>query len=141
MDSQYYLLVGEVAKKSDLPVKTVRYYADLALLSPHIYRSENGYRLFSPEVLSRLSFIRRSQSLGLTLEEIKQILSVYDQGKIPCGVAKNLLKEKLTKVEEKIRELTLLKSELEGILSGWQDLPSKEMLNDSICPNIKPFHS
>jgi hypothetical protein len=51
-------------------------------------------------------------------------------------VAKQLLVDKLENIQNKIEELTILQSELKGILSGWQDSPSQESLNKSICPNI-----
>lgn len=130
------LKIGQVAVDSGLPVKTIRYYADFGLLSPHISRNISGYRLFSPSVINRLNFIKRSQSLGLNLRQIKEILTVHDEGKIPCGVAKQLLVDKLENIQNKIEELTILQSELKGILSGWQDSPSQESLNKSICPNI-----
>lgn len=130
------LKIGQVAVDSGLPVKTIRYYADFGLLSSHISRNISGYRLFSPSVINRLNFIKRSQSLGLNLRQIKEILTVHDEGKIPCGVAKQLLVDKLENIQNKIEELTILQSELKGILSGWQDSPSQESLNKSICPNI-----
>ena len=130
------LKIGQVAKLTSLPVKTIRYYDDLELLSPHVTRNESGYRLFTSQVINRLSFIKRSQSLGLTLEEIKEILSVYDRGEVPCGVAKQLLTDKLAEIEAKIEKLTVLKSELQGIISGWQDLQSVDLVGNSICPNI-----
>lgn len=130
------LKIGQVAVYSCLPVKTIRYYADFGLLSPHISRNVSGYRLFSSGVINRLNFIRRSQNLGLNLKQIKEILTVHDEGKIPCGVAKQLLVDKLENIQEKIKELEILELELKGILSGWQDFPSQESLNKSICPNI-----
>jgi len=58
------LLIGQVAALCGLPIKTIRYYADLGLLKT-LDRTEGGYRQFSSEVLTRLAFIKRSQSLGL----------------------------------------------------------------------------
>lgn len=63
------LFIGQVAAQSGLPVKTIRYYADLGLLNS-LERTEGGYRQFSSEVLTRLAFIKRCQSLGLSLQEI-----------------------------------------------------------------------
>ena len=130
------LKIGEVAQITGLPVKTIRYYDDLGLLAPHISRNQSVYRLFNSKVVNRLSFIKRSQSLGLTLQEIKEILSVYDQGEIPCSVAKQLLQEKLIDIENKIQQLTTLHSELAEILSSWQEATSLDVIEDSICPNI-----
>ncbi|NCO74065.1 MAG: heavy metal-responsive transcriptional regulator [Cyanobacteria bacterium] len=130
------LKIGQVAFNSGLPVKTIRYYGDLGLLSPHLSRNASGYRLFTPSVINRLNFIRRAQSLGLNLKQIKEILTVHDEGKIPCGMIKQLLVDKLENIKHQIEELNILQIELKGILSGWQDFSSPESLKKSICPNI-----
>ncbi len=131
------LKIGEVAKQSDLPVKTIRYYADLGLLSAVMGRSPKGYRLFSPEVINRLAFIKRAQSLGLSLQEIGEILTVHDGGALPCGVVKQQLQEKLEELNAQITALVTLKGELQGILSGWQDFPAQNGNQPTICPNLQ----
>jgi len=90
--------IGEIALVSGLSVKTIRYYEELGLLTPLVQRGKAGYRLFDQSVFNRLAFIKRSQSLGLTLKEIKQILSVYDAGEIPCGIIKERANKNLTKL-------------------------------------------
>ncbi|MEC4986709.1 MAG: heavy metal-responsive transcriptional regulator [Oscillatoria sp. PMC 1068.18] len=132
------LKIGEVAKVSGLPVKTIRYYDDFGLLTPVVQRSpSSGYRLFQESVFNRLAFIKRSQALGLDLKEIKDILEVHDAGQLPCGVLKEHLQTKLNVIQEQIEALELLQQELQGILSGWQDFPSKKLANRTICPNIQ----
>jgi DNA-binding transcriptional MerR regulator len=131
------LKIGEVASHSQLSVKTVRYYEDLGLLASVVKRSENGYRLFYPDVYNRLAFIKRAQALGLSLQEIEEILVIHDQGELPCGVVKNRLLFKLNQINHQIEALELLKSELQGILSAWQDKPSPEKISHTICPNIQ----
>ena len=131
------LKIGEVAKESGLSVKTIRYYEELGLLTPTVQRTSSGYRLFQASVFQRLAFIKRSQSLGLSLKEIKEILAVSDAGQIPCGVIKNRLLGKMEAISEQIEALETLKSELQGILCGWQDRPSQEQLTRTICPNIE----
>ncbi len=78
------LKIGQVALAAGLSVRTVRYYESIGLLKPTVERAESSYRLFDPSVLVRLAFIRRCQSLGLSLEEIRQILDVHDRGEQPC---------------------------------------------------------
>lgn len=85
------LKIGEVAAISSLPIKTIRYYEEIGLLIPAVRRSEANYRLFEPTVLGRLAFIKRSQSLGLSLREIQDILAVHDQGQLPCDDVKQNL--------------------------------------------------
>ncbi|MGK7927293.1 MAG: heavy metal-responsive transcriptional regulator [Spirulina sp.] len=130
--------MGGVAKESGLSVKTIRYYEDQGLLVPTVKRSPTGYRLFKPEVFSRLDFIKRARSLGLSLNEIGEILAVRDRGELPCGIVRERLLLKLKTIREQIEALELLQSELQVILSGWQDKPDDNQLNRTICPNLQP---
>lgn len=131
------LKIGEVAADSGLPIKTIRYYEELGLLTPVVQRSQSGYRLFQRSVLNRLAFIKRAQSLGLSLNEVQEILVVHDTGELPCGVVKQHLRIKLKAIAEQIEALEILQSELQGILSGWQDVPPAEQIARTICPNIQ----
>ena len=131
------LQIGEVAKLSALPVKTIRYYTDIGLLEPHVGRSPTRYRLYASEVLNRLAFIRRSQTLGLSLTEIKDILEIHDHGALPCGQAKQYLESKLDEIEKQIRHLELLRCEIKGVLSGWQEPVAAEYKTETICPNLQ----
>jgi MerR family transcriptional regulator, copper efflux regulator len=127
-------LIGFVAKESGLPIKTIRYYEELGLLKT-TGRTEGGYRLFDEDVFARLNFIKRSQSLGLTLSEIKEFLNIHDQGKLPCDRIKPQLEMKVQEIDRQMQQLAILKQELEGLLSGWHmaSSPSKE----TICPIIE----
>lgn len=138
-DPSTLLKIGEVAVQSGLPVKTVRYYDEIGLLAPTVKRSRSGYRLFQGQVLNRLAFIRRSQALGLSLAEVQQILQVHDQGQLPCGEVKQHLETKLEDVNRQIEALNILKAELQGILSGWQEQPGSDRIQQTICPNIQTF--
>ncbi len=131
------LKIGEVAKTSGLPVKTIRYYEEIGLLSPAVERSQGHYRLFDASVLNRLAFIRRSQTLGLNLKEIQQILALHDHGELPCDQAKQHLEAKVAEISHQIDTLTTLRTELQGILSGWQERPAPDRLQRTICPNIQ----
>ncbi len=132
------LKIGEVAETSHLPVKTIRYYEEIGLLSPTVTRSGTGYRLFDAAVLNRLAFIKRAQSLGLSLSEIQQILAVHDQGQLPCGEVRQHLEAKVTAISEQIEALETLKAELQGILSDWQEPLPLDKIAHTICPNLQP---
>jgi MerR family copper efflux transcriptional regulator len=136
-EAERLLKIGEVATNSDLPIKTIRYYEEIGLLTPTVCRSEANYRLFEPTVLGRLAFIKRSQSLGLSLREIQNILAVHDRGQLPCADVKQNLQQKVQQITEQIESLELLRSELQGLLSGWQDQPPKELAAQTICPNLQ----
>lgn len=127
-------LIGAVAKESGVPIKTIRYYEELALLKAS-GRTEGGFRLFNADVLVRLNFIKRAQSLGLSLLEIKEFLDIHDQGNLPCEHVKAKLQDKVAAIDEQIQQLLILKLELEGLLSGWEKIP--EASEETICPIIE----
>ena len=131
------LQIGEVSTRSGLPIKTIRYYTDVGLLTPLVRRSRSGYRLYTTEILNRLAFIRRTQALGLSLTEIRDILEIHDRGELPCGQVREYLERKVAEIEAQIRQLNLLRSEVNGILSGWQEPPPSEYQEQTICPNLK----
>ncbi|WP_042342537.1 heavy metal-responsive transcriptional regulator [Calothrix sp. PCC 7507] len=129
------LLIGQVTALSGIPIRTIRYYESLGLLQSS-GRTEGGFRQFSVDVLTRLAFIKRVQSLGLSLEEIGDILKVYDQGQPPCGEIKEKLEDKLVQIEHQIEQLLALKSEIRVLLSGWKNMDSQHQ--DKICSIIQP---
>ncbi|MEH1872137.1 heavy metal-responsive transcriptional regulator [Nostoc sp.] len=128
------LLIGQVTALSGVPIRTIRYYESLGLLNSS-GRTEGGFRQFSLDVLTRLAFIKRAQNLGLSLEEIGDILNIYDQGKLPCGEVKQKLEDKVNEIDHKIEELLTLRDELTGLLSGWDNFTGKR--KDTICPIIQ----
>lgn len=128
--------IGLVAKESGVPIKTIRYYEDLGLIEAS-ERTEGGFRLFDANVFARLSFIKRAQSLGLSLLEIKEFLDVHDQGDLPCDRIKVKLNDKITAIEYQIKQLQGLKLELEGLLSGWKSVDVSEVPDNTICPIIE----
>lgn len=127
-------LIGSVAKESGVSIKTIRYYEELGLLKAS-GRTEGKFRLFTPDVLARLSFIKRAQSLGLTLLEIRELLLVHDRGDLPCEHIKTKLQDKVNDIEQQIQQLLILKLELEGLLSGSSTLLEK--VDSVICPLIE----
>ncbi|MBO0351102.1 heavy metal-responsive transcriptional regulator [Phormidium pseudopriestleyi FRX01] len=131
------LKIGEVSATSGLPVKTIRYYEEIGLLEPTVERANSGYRIFDSTVMNRLAFIKRSQSLGLSLTEIKDILQVHDRGELPCEEVRHHLEAKVTAIDEQIRSLETLRSELQGIIQGWQEHPPLDQVAQTICPNIQ----
>ena len=130
------LKIGELAHLSGLSVKTIRYYEDIGLLAPTVERSSSGYRLFQSQVLNRLTFIKRAQSLGLSLQEIKPLLALHDRGELPCPEVKQQLQKKINAIASEMEALKTQQAELQSILKVWQEQPPSRQLNESICPNL-----
>ena len=68
--------IGEAASSSGLPAKTIRYYEDIGLIAPD--RTTNGYRDFSETHMHKLAFLSRARGLGFTIEECRNLLSLYE---------------------------------------------------------------
>ncbi len=128
------LLIGQVTALSNVPIRTIRYYESLGLIES-CDRTEGGFRQFSEDVLARLAFIKRSQSLGLSLQEIGELLKVYDRGQLPCDDVQAKLKNKIVEIDKQIDELLTLRSELGGILSSWKNFNTLQP--GTICPVIQ----
>lgn len=110
------LFIGQVAAQSGIPIQTIRYYDELGLLKLS-GRSKGGFRQFSEEVFSRLAFIKQAQRLGLSLQEIGELLRMCEQRKpLSCEV-KQKLKAKISEIDRQIEQLRCLQVELKSLLS------------------------
>lgn len=127
------LRIGQLSQRSQVPIKTIRYYEELGLLQAH-KRTSGGFRLFKPETLTRLAFIKRSQNLGLSLQEIRTILAIHDQGQRPCEEVKHTLRAKVNEIEQKIQSLTLLREQILALVEGADGLSVQDA---DICPIIE----
>lgn len=121
--SQVKLLkIGELAEQADVAVGTIRYYESLGLVEP-TQRSESGYRYYAIDVVKRVQFIRKAQSLQFSLSEIQQILGVRHQGDPACPLVRNLLNQKIAELEQQLHQMATLKTELEAYRNRWADRP------------------
>jgi len=103
--------IGIVAKKVGLSVDAIRFYERNALLR-RAPRTEGGFRQYGEDDLETLVFIRRVQSLGFKLDEIRSILSLRGSRLQPCAPVRRRLQEKLTDVQRKVADLQRLEGEL-----------------------------
>jgi len=131
------MLIGELARRSGVPSKTLRYYEDIGLLDPPD-RSASGYRRYRPDVLERLTFIKSSQALGLTLGEIRSIIALRDDGHPPCGHVLDLLVQRSDEIDQKIRELRALKVDLTQIVERASRLDPADCDPNRVCHLIGP---
>jgi Cu(I)-responsive transcriptional regulator len=107
--------IGTVSVKSGLPAKTIRYYEDIGLIRPD--RRDNGYRDYSTEDVHRLRFLQRSRSLGFSVEECRQLLSLYGDRARESAEVKAIATTKLGEIERKIAELQGLRDMLQHLVA------------------------
>ena len=134
MKNEKLFLIGQVKDISGISIRTIRYYESLGLIES-LRRTKGGFRQFSWDVFARLEFIKRAQSLGLSLQEIGEILQLYDSGKPPCDDIQQKLKQKIKDINKQIDDLLDLRDELQGLISDWHSLTTKP--TKIICPNIQ----
>ena len=106
--------IGELALAALTPVETIRYYEREGLL-PHAPRSEGNYRIYGPEHVERLAFVRHCRSLDMTLDEIRVLLRFKDEPQAECGEVNALLDEHIGHVATRIRELRQLEKQLKAL--------------------------
>ena len=114
------LKIGDVAARSGLSVKTIRFYCDEGLIHP-ASRSDGGFRLFSPDVFEELTFIRTLRALEIPLPDVLKILESRRSGICTCTSLQSTIRSKAGEIEEKISALRAMHIELMDLLNDWQD--------------------
>ncbi|PSW03496.1 Zn(2+)-responsive transcriptional regulator [Photobacterium lipolyticum] len=108
-------LIGQLAKQCEVSSDTLRFYEKNGLLEPAA-RSESGYRLYSEENLSRVNFILRAKTIGLSLDEIRELLDIrLEASQHSCAEVKAITQAKLDEVDSKIAELARIRHALKKI--------------------------
>jgi len=105
------LNIGKAAKLSNLTVKTVRYYADIGLVSP-VKNNNTGYRDFSEDDVARLQFVSKARKFNFSIQECEELLSLYSDKNRSSREVKALTLEKISEIDVKLLELKDLKKQL-----------------------------
>ena len=106
--------IGEAAGQAGVTAKTVRFWEDQHLLPPPV-RTAAGYRDYDPAIVERLAFIRHVQAAGLSLEHIRQVLDIRDEGQPPCVHVAGLIARRLAEVETRLAELARARDQLAAL--------------------------
>jgi DNA-binding transcriptional MerR regulator len=114
--------IGELAGKVGVNPKTIRYYESIGVL-PEPERTSSGYRDYDESYAGRLTFIRTAQRLGITLDEVKEILVFRERGEAPCVYVREVLDTQAASIERRIRELQELHGQLVELAAEADDLP------------------
>ncbi|WED26557.1 Zn(2+)-responsive transcriptional regulator [Vibrio sp. DW001] len=108
-------LIGELAKKGGVTTDTLRFYEKNGLIQP-VGRSDSGYRIYSENSLEQVHFILNSKRLGLSLDEIRELLEIrLEATQHSCAEVKGITSTKLLLIDEKIQELTKIRNALKKI--------------------------
>jgi len=130
------LRIGELAKRTGLSIKTIRYYERRGLMEQPP-RTEGGYRLYGPEEVARLRFVQRAKLLGLTLEEIRELVELAarcNEGEIVPRL-EEVLEVKLEETERKMAELAAFRENLLYYRERAEDLKDR-VPTDRYCEDV-----
>lgn len=104
--------IGKIAKELDINIETIRFYERRGLIQQPL-KPNVGYRHYPDETISRVRFIKRTQQLGFTLEEIANFLGLNDR---PCIQIQDSVEHKLNAVKDKMEDLQRLETVLNDLL-------------------------
>ncbi len=122
--------IGEVAKRIDMPVKTIRYYEDIGLIRP--LRDTNAYRVFRETDMHKLAFLGRARALGFSIEDCRTLMALYEDESRESADVKQLAQEHLQQIEDKIAQLQSMQATLKELVHACagDDRPDCPILRD-----------
>ena len=123
--------IGKAAKLSNLTIKTVRYYANIGLIKP-IQNPLTGYREYNDEEVSKLKFIGKARKFDFSINECKELLSLYENKDRTSKEVKKITLEKIFQIENKLKDLNDLKKELSFLANNCHgdDKPNCPILDE-----------
>lgn len=124
--------IGEIATRAGVSIDTLRYYERRELL-PAAPRTAAGYRVFPPETVDRVLFIKQAQGLGFSLDEISTLLTT--NGTSDCLKVHDLLDAKLTELDARMRSMQRFREKLEHFLAECEN-ELRERPDDAECPVV-----
>ena len=103
--------IGKASKLSNLTVKAVRYYDNIGLVKP-IKNIFSGYREYNDKDVLKLKFVGKARKFNFSIDECRELLSLYENKNRPSKDVKKLTLEKISQIDEKLKQLQNLKDEL-----------------------------
>jgi MerR family transcriptional regulator, mercuric resistance operon regulatory protein len=108
------LTIGALSARTGVNIETIRFYERVGIL-PKPPRSAGGHRIYAPNQLMRLHFVRRSRELGFSLDEIRGLLRLVDGGHYTCAEVKSITLDHLGDIRRKIADLQCLERTLANV--------------------------
>ncbi|MEE8406555.1 MAG: heavy metal-responsive transcriptional regulator [Acidimicrobiia bacterium] len=130
--------IGEVGNAVGVDPPTIRYYESVGVL-PEPERTSSGYRAYSSADVGRLRFVTLARSLGIGLDDIRQILGLRDRGEAPCAYVRGVLDSQVDAVDERIVQLQALSEELRRLQRAAKTLPDIGAEDPCVCHILEPI--
>lgn len=122
--------IGDVASRTGLPAKTIRYYEDIGLIKP--LRDDNGYRRFREQDVHKLNFLGRARALGFTIEDCRTLMALYEDETRASADVQKVARAHLAQIEAKIDDLNAMRNTLGHLIDACagDDRPDCPILQD-----------
>ena len=133
---QRRMKIGELGKATGLTAKTIRFYEHIQLLDDP-GRTESGYRQYGAEDVERLEFIKKAKRLGLSLDEIRDILKIRALSQSPCVHVLALLNQKLEQVDSVIRQMEEFRQALQQLGADSHEVAEQAAGQPCVCGIIE----
>lgn len=130
------LLIGQLAASAGVKADSVRFYERNGLL-PKPSRTASGYRVYDRHALDQLRFIKKAQSLGFSLDEVRRIFRLKDQGTAKCRSVVAMAEATLTATELKLTELQRFRDALATNVRRWRQRPADTKCAAEFCDLIE----
>ena len=133
------MVIHELAQQTGVPAKTIRFYESSGLL-PRPERAANNYRQYTPADVERLRFIASARTLGLSLDDISEIIAARDKGIAPCKQVLDTIVKRLTEIDRRIADLLALRDSLKQLHTEGAILPLDDVRGEHcICYLLKTY--
>lgn len=133
------MMIRELATQTGVPAQTIRYYESIGLV-PRPKRAANNYRQYTAPDAERLRFIAGARSLGISLEDIGDMLKARDKGIAPCNRVLNTLERRLDEIDRRIADLVALRESLKELHAQGKFLPRDDVQGEHcICYLLKTY--
>ncbi len=109
--------IGEAARRAGLTVKTVRYYANIGMVTPR-QDAATGYRDYGADDVAKLQFVGKARRFDFSVGECRELLGLYEDRNRPSREVKALTMKKIAEIDARLAELQSLKDELSGLASS-----------------------
>lgn len=117
VEGMTHLTIGQLAKRGGVNLETIRYYERRGIL-PRPPRTGSGYRAFSDEAVRRIRFVKRAQTLGFSLREIEELLTLRARPGRSCASVQAKATAKIAEIDAKLRTLTAMKQALTRLVAA-----------------------
>lgn len=117
--------IGELGDRLGVNPKTIRYYESIGVL-PEPERTASGYRVYDESDVDRITFVKAAQRLGITLDEVREIVALRERDQPPCRYVREILVREVAGIDQRIVELQRLRDELVALEAVADRLPESE---------------